>query len=407
MITPRGGYMAGQLADPIRSHAPQLPDGFLLAPRYTGAAAYPDPIEPAVNVSDFLHMQTMDLEARTVTWASGTDSAPSTRQLRWTIPPVGLVSRLMIDVDGGSATAYDFTAGGGTGAAEASGRGPYHIVENVQLRINGGVAVFDVSGFGAMLVEAAEGVESLPQTQGIGVNYTTAPVDIDSTIFNYPNAADGRPRWGITVPLSITPGNPLGMILAGNDQTSIELILTIGSLSRFAVLAGGAAATLTLTFTPSVELFAVPEPGAYGAYVVPLLQWAHVNREWVQEVVATGDNSVTLDNHDNILQVIHTPILNSVLNTDAIERVRFVLNRSDYRFDNRLGTQLRRQRRSFNKDIPAIAWTFFNTRTMRDAIRADSYTDIRSILSIAAGTTIGTAYLLTAERRLVQLDARS
>jgi hypothetical protein len=105
--------------------------------------------------------------------------------------------------------------------------------------------------------------------------------------------------------------------------------------------------------------------------------------------------------------VIHTPIINSVLNTDAIERMRFVLNRSDYRFDDRLATHLRRQRRAFGKDIPAIAWTFFSTRTMRDAIRADSYTDIRSILTIASGTTIGTAYLLTAERRLVQLDARS
>lgn len=408
MITPRGGYMAGQLADPIehvRGAMPRLSDGFVLAPHFM--AAYPDPIEPAVNVSDYLHMQTMDLEARTVTWADATDSAPSSRQLRWTIPPVGLVSRIAIDVDGGSSTGYDFTAGGGTGAVEASGRGPYHIVENVQLRINGGIAVFDCSGFGAMLIEAAESVESLPQTQGVGAVYSTAPVDVENTIYNYAPTGDHRPRWGISVPLSITPGNPLGMILAGNDQTSIELIVTLGSLARFAVLAGGASAALSLTFTPSVELFAVPEPGAYGAFVLPLLQWAHVNREWTQEVTATGDNSVTLDNHDNILQVIHTPILNGVVNTDAIERMRFVLNRSDYRFDDRLAGHLRRQRRAFGKDIPAIAWTFFTTRTMRDAIRADSYTDIRSILTIASGTTIGTAYLLTAERRLVQLDARS
>lgn len=403
MDTTRGGYMAGQTIERIGGNRPRLSDGFALAPTYM---TYPDPIEPAVTLADFLSMQTMDLETRTVTWASGTDTAPSSRTVRWTIPPVGLLSRISIDVDGGSSTGYDFTAGGGTGAVEASGRGPYSIVENVSLKINGGVAVVDVSGFAAMLIEAAEAVDSLPQTQGVGTVYTTAPRDIESTIYNYDPTQDHRPRWGISVPLSLTPGNPLGMILAGNDQTSIELVLTLGTLSKYAVLAGGGTAVLSLSFTPNVELFAVPEPGAYGQYVVPMLGWAHVNREWSQEVVATGVNPVTLDNHDNILQVIHTPILNSVLNTDAIERAQFVLNRSDYRFDERLASHVRRQRRAFGKDIPAIAWTFFTTKTLRDAIRADSYTDIRSLLTIASGTTIGTAFIHTAERRLVQLDNR-
>ena len=387
-----------------RALIPQAPDGLALAPTYM---AYPDPIEPQVNLADFLHLRTIELNGQTATWASGVASPPSQRQLRWELPPVGLLSRIYIDVDGGTATAYDFTAGGGTGAPAALGDGPYGVVDNVGLKINGGVAVFDVSGFGAMLLEAAESTESLPQTQGVGVVYTTAPTDIESTIFNYPGAADGRPRWGISVPLSLTPGNPLGMILAGNDQTSIELVLTLTTLDRYALLAGGGTATLTLTFIPTVELFDVPEPAAFGQYVRPMLDWAHVCREWRQDITGTGEVPITLDNHDNILQIIHTTVLNGTVNTDALDRGRFLLNRGDYRYDDRAATHWRRQRRVFGKDIPAWAWTFFATKTLRDAIRADSYTDIRSMLTIAAGTTLGTAYFRTAERRLIQLDQRA
>lgn len=367
---------------------------------------YPDPIEPAVTVADFLHLQTYELEAKTATWASGTDTSANPRTLRWVIPPVGLISRIDIDVDGGSSTAYDFTAGGGTGAVAADGEGPYGIVENIALKVNGGVNLFDVSGMGAYLLEAAESPESLPRTQGAGTVYTTAPTDIENTIHNYDPTQDHRPRWGISVPLSLTPGQPLGMILAGNDQTTIELILTLDTLANFAVLAGGAAATLSLTFTPNVEYFAVPEQAAFEAYVRPLLGWAHQNREWRQDITATGENAITLDNHDTILQVVHRAVLNSIVNTDAISRLRFVLNRSDYRYDAAGSTHLRRQRRAIGKDIPAFVWTWFAGHNLRDAIRADAYTDIRSLVTIASGTTIGTAFFKTAERRLIQLDAR-
>lgn len=369
------------------------------------AMAYTDPIDPQVNLSDFLHIQTLELNAQTVAYASGTATAPNPRQLRWVLPPVGLLSRVYLDVDGGSSTAFDFTAGGGTGTAV--GRGPWSIIENLSIRINGGVAIFDVSGFGTFLLEAAEEPASLPATQGAGAVYTTAPLDVENTIYNYPATADGRPRFGFSIPLSLTPGNPLGMILAGNDQTTIELVATFAALSEYSTLAGGASATLTLTATPNVEFFAVPEPGAFAQYVRPVLGWAHQNRETRQNITATGAQEISLDNHDTILQLIHTVTLNSVLNTDAIERLRFVLNRTEYRFDHGLATHLRKQRRAIGKDLPAFVWTFFQTRTLRDAIRADSFTDIRSILTVASGTTIGTAYVDTCERKLIQLDRRA
>lgn len=369
---------------------------------------YPDPIEPQLTVADFLHVQTLEIEGKAASWAAATDSAASPRQLRWQLPKVGLLSRVWIDVDGLTTTGYDFTAGGGSGAVAADAMGPFGLVENIELRVNGSVALFSVSGFGAYLLEAAEAPEALPGVSSVGTIYSTAPTDIESTIYNYDPTQDHRPRWGISIPLSLTPGQPLGMVLAGNDQTSLELVVTLASLAKFAALSGGASAALGLTFTPTLELFAVPDPVAFAQYVRPLLDWAHVCRESQQDIVATGDQSITLDNHDNILQVIHTVKLNGVVSTDYVTRGQFVLNRTDKRYDHALATQLRRQRRDFQKDIPAWVWSFFGTGTLRDAIRADSYTDIRSLLTISSSATLGTApYIRTAERRLVQLDARA
>jgi len=369
---------------------------------------YPDPIEPQLTVADFLHLQTMEIDGKSATWASGTDTAASARQLRWQLPKVGLLSRIWIDVDGLTSTGYDFTAGGGTGAVAADGMGPFNLVEAIELKVNGSVALFNVSGFGAYLLEAAESPEALPGVSSVGTIYTTAPTDIESTIFNYDPTQDHRPRWGISVPLSLAPGQPLGMILAGNDQTSLELVLTLASLSKFAAISGGtAAAVMSLTFTPTIELFAVPEPGAFAQFVRPLLDWAHVCRETQQDIVATGDQRVTLDNHDNILQVIHTVKLNGVVSTDYISAGQFVLNLTDKRYQHGAASQWRQQRRVLQKDLPAWVWSFFKTSTLRDAIRADSYTDIRSILTVSSSATLGTApYVRTAERRLVQLDAR-
>lgn len=365
-----------------------------------------DPFEPTVNVADFLHLQSNELEARTITYAAGTASAPSQRQVRWLLPPVGLLSRIYIDVDGGSTTAYDFTAGGGTGAVPASLLGPWSVVENISLRVNGGVALVDVSGFGAMLLAASEPF-SAPIAQAAGFNYTTSPNDVENTIYNYDPTQDHRPRFSFEVPLSFTPGQPLGMVLAGNDQTTIELVVTLGSLDKYALLSGGTAnAALSLTFTPNVEYFAVPEPEAFDQWVRPLLGYAHVAREFRQDVTTTGAQAVTLDNHDSILQVLHTPVLNSILNMTAFDRLRFILNRSDYRHDDGLATHLRKQRRAFGgKDLPCLAWNFWEGHSLRDAIRADAYTDIRSELTISSGTTIGTAYINTLERKLVQLDS--
>jgi hypothetical protein len=363
-----------------------------------GQVAYPDPIQPQVDVNDYLRVQTQRIGSDTVTWASGTASAPSRSRSRFVLPKVGLASRIYLDIDGGSSTAYDFTAGGGTGAATS--QGPWGIVEGISLRVNGGSGWYDVSGFGTSLINRIEGV--YPQTP-TGTIYTTAPADVESTLYNYDATADSRPRFGLEVPLCLGPSNPLGMILLQNDQTTVELEVRWNTLDAFATLAGGASATLTLTATAILEYFDIPPRDAFLAFFLPMLRWAHWWREERQDVTASGRdaNIVSLDNHDTYLRVLHTFIRNGVVNTDNVTDLRFILNRQHTLYDHDDATHLRRQRDAINQDIPAFVWDFFRSGTMRDTIHADAYTDIRSVLDVDSITC--TCFLRTATEKLVDL----
>jgi hypothetical protein len=364
--------------------------------------AYPDPIAPQVDVNDYLRTQTIRVGSDTVTWASGTASAPSDARSRFVLPKVGLLSRLFLDFDGGSAAAFDFTAGGGTGAVAADGRGPWQLVDGITVNVNGGSGWFDMSGFGTYIVNSIEDADANLITPG-GQAYTTAPTDIASTLYTYDPTADSRPRFGLEVPFALGPSNPLGMLLLQNDLTTVEVLVRWGTLAAFSTLAGGASATLTMTVTLIAEIFDIPPADAWAAFFRPLLRWGHWWREERQDVTSSGRdaNVVTLDNHDTYLRWFHTFIRNSILNTDNVTDLRFVLNRNLTQFDHDDATHFRRQRKAIDKDVPVILWDLFGTGTLRDVIRADAYTDIRSVVDIDSVT--GTCYLLTATEKLVDL----
>lgn len=364
--------------------------------------AYPDPIAPQVDVNDYLRAQTIRIGSDTVTWASGAASVPSKPRSRFTLPKVGLLSRLYVDIDGASATAYDLTIGAGAAAVAADGRGPFQIIDGLTVRLNGGSGWYDMSGFGAKIINEIEDADAFVATPP-GTVQNTAPRAIVDTLYASPAAADGRPRFGIEVPFCLGPSNPLGMLLLQNDLTTVELEIRWGTLDTFAALTAGAVATLTLTASVVAEVFDIPPADAFVAFFRPMLRWGHWWRETRQDVVSAGRgaNVVSLDNHDTYLRVFHSFIRNSLLNTDNVTDLRFILNRNHSLFDHDDATHLRRQRRSVGKDVPAFLWDFFGTGTLRDAIRADAYTDIRAEIDV--DTIAGTCYLLTATEKLVDL----
>lgn len=359
-----------------------------------------DPIEPQVDINDYIRLQTQRIGSDTVTWASGTNTPASKPRSSFVLPKVGIAARILLDFEG----TYDLTIGAGTAAIAADGRGPWQIVDRLQLSVNGAAAWYNVSGFGSYLLNALEEEHAFPQDVP-GTAYTTAPRDVASDVFEYPVAADGTARFGIEIPLILRPDNPLGMLLLQNDQTTVSLDVVWGALDAYAALAGGAVATLSTTVTATLEYFDVPPREAFMSFFVPMLRWGHWFNEDSQTIAAQGrdSNIVTLDNHDTYLKVIHTLILNGTVNTDNVDDVRLVLNRNTFLYDHPARTQFRRQRRQQSKDLPALVWNLFARGRLRDALHADLYTDVRSVIDVS-GATLGTnPRIITTTEKLIDL----
>jgi len=368
---------------------------------------YPDPIQPQIDLNDVLAQQTMPIGSATVTWANAANSAPSVPQTRFTLPDVGLASAIYLEFDGGSATAYDLTIG--AGAAAAVDEGPFSIVDGYSLVVNGGTGFYEVSGFGAKLLNDLES-DFYSSSAEPGPAFNTAPTAIASRLFNYPVAADGRPRFGVIIPLSVSYENPLGMILVQNPTTTVDLVIRWASLSGYATLTAGAVAALSLTVTATLEYYEMPPRPVFDALVRPELRWAHQFIETRQAINGVGRdaNTVSLDVHDTYLRIAHLVKVNNLLDTDDIDGVRFTLNRTIHKYDHSWATHARRQRRFYGKDVPAVIWDQFATRTMRDAIHADGYTDLGSKIDLSSATVLGAAgtnFIRTITEKLVDLDS--
>lgn len=359
-----------------------------------------DPIEPQIDINDYIRLQTQRIGSDTVTHASGTASVPSKPRSTFVLPKVGIASRILLDF----VATYDYTAGGGSGAVAADGRGPFQLVDRIQLSVNGSAVWYNVSGFGTYILNAMEQPQAFP-VDAPGTAYTTAPTDVYSTLFNYPVNADGDIVFGLEVPLILRPDNPLGMLLLQNDQTTVQLDIVWGNLNAVVALAGGASATLSTTVTAILEYFDIPERSAFMSFFVPMLRWGHWYNEEQQSIVAQGRdaNVYQADNHDTYLKIIHALILNAVLDTDHVTDVRLVLNRNAFLFDHTNRAHLRQQRYKIGKDLPVFAWNLFASGNLRDALHADMYTDIRSVIDIS-GATLGTnPRIITTTEKLVDL----
>lgn len=366
---------------------------------------YADPLNPQVDINDFLFVEDGAVGVPdTVTWDSAVNGgAPSKPRSRFTLPKVGLLSRLFVDIAG----TFTPVVGGGSCAVAADGRGPHGIVDGYTLRINGGSGWYDVSGFGTAMINAASDPDAFPEA-AVGTVYTTAPTDVASTLFDYPVAA-GSPRFGHEIPIALNAAQPCGIILLQNDQTTVELEVRWANISAYCALAGGATATMSLTATVSYEYFDIPERSAFQAFILPMLQWAHWWTEEREDITSTGPgaNVVVLDNHDTYLRVIQQAMINGKLNTDAIDLLSLVLNRKLTRYTKSLARHLRIQRHNTGgKDLPVFIWDWFATGNLRDALHADAYTDVRLVVDVHAGTVLGAdAHFKTAAEKLVDLGA--
>lgn len=377
------------------------------------AAMAPQMAGPQPTAADFLRLFSMDVGTAAVSYdATGPSLAPSQRTVRFDLPRVGLFSRILVAFDA------DFTAveAAAAGQPAENGMAPYNLAERLQVKIGGSGSLIDLSGMGAHLMNELDKSPASAAFQAQPWPAAAGAVDVQHMVYAWDEAATppvvtGHARWGYVLPASLHAGQPLGMILLGTDRTLATLEITLADLDAIVAKAAFAAPTATimdLTIRVTYEYFEVPAESAYAAFVQPILRYAHRLSEDRQDVVSVGPNAnvVQLLPYDAVLQVAHYFVLDGTLNATAIEAARFRLNRSVVRDEWIAATGWRQQRENLNRDVPALVWDFFERQSLRSAIRAGDYTDIRAELDLAAGTTIAAGdYVSTITRKIVDLGA--
>lgn len=327
------------------------------------------------------------------------------------LPKVGLISRVIALFTG----TYDFTAGTGVGAAGAEG--PWSLISRIRLVANGNTALFDTSGYGAMIA----GLFSAHGFGGYGVrpvvnDSATAPGPASATIaaavYAFDPTQDSTWKFAIEIPLTIADDwrDPVGLILAAAPDTQLQLEVTwaaslystTASRNVAVTTTGTASATLTATLTPYIEFFTIPgSPADY-----PDLRRIHTWTELgPQTISANGDQDVILPRGNTIMRAAHIVWTNTAADATNVSQAVLRMNSNElpYQLNRQALAFLQRQR--YIRDLPAgvYAWDLWNTGTPRDAINTLNLNELKSTLTLAGATISGTSDIRTLVESLVSL----
>lgn len=328
------------------------------------------------------------------------------------LPKVGLLKRLMVLVTG--------TLTVGTAVVTLGAEGPWSLISRIRLTANGNTALFDASGYGAMIT-------SLFSAQGFS-GFGGRPIVPDSatvpgpaaTAFSAANFAAGGAvgantwNFAIEIPLALADDwrDPVGLILAAAPDTVLQLEVTwaatlaavAASSARSIPVVLGATSTATFagTATPFVEFFTIPaSPSDY-----PDLRRIHTwTEQGPQNITANGDQDVVLQRGNTLMRVVHLVWSNTAADGTNVSgrELRFNSNEIPYKVTRQLDAVLQRKR--YVRDLPdgVYVWDLWNTGTPRDAINTLNLNEITSRLTLAGATIAGTSDIRTLTEQLIQL----
>jgi hypothetical protein len=325
------------------------------------------------------------------------------------LPKVGLLKRILAVFEGTITMA--------TATAALGPEGPWSIIQRIRLTANGNTALFDCSGYGAMIA-------SLFSANGFS-GYGSRPKIPDSatvpgpaaTAFAAANFAAGGAvgantwRFAIEIPLALADDwrDPVGLILAAAPDTQLQLevtwaatTLTTTANRASPLFSATGTVTVAATLTPFVEFFTIPaSPSDY-----PDLRRIHTwSEQGPQSITANGDQDVVLQRGNTLQRVAHLVWTNTAADgTNVSSReLRFNTNEIPYKVSRTLDAVLQRSR--YVRDLPdgVYVWDLWNTGTPRDAINTLNLNEITSRMTLAGATIAGTSDIRTLTEQLIQL----
>lgn len=330
------------------------------------------------------------------------------------LPKVGLLKRVIILFTG----TLTVTLGGGTAALGAEA--PWSLLTRLRLTANGNTALFDMTGWGAMISSlftaygyaGIGGRPRIPDSAAVPGPTATA----FSAAAYAAGVNNGANTWnfGFEIPLGLADDwrDPVGLILAAAPDTVLQVEATFGPTLYSTVAArttpitvtGAATATLTGTLTPFVEFFTIPRSSVDYPDLSRIHTWQELGP---QAIAAVGDQAVVIPRGNTVARIVHDVWTNSAADGTNVSSLQLKFNQNEipYNVSRQLLAYLQRQR--MVRDLPDGIYThdLWNSDSPRDAINTLLLNDLASILTLGAGAVIaGTSDIRTFLEQIIKLS---
>ncbi len=315
------------------------------------------------------------------------------------VPKVGFIRRILLLFSG----TISITLGGGTAALGAEA--PWSILSRLRLVANGNTALFDTTGYGALISQlfSAYGFSGFGGRPRIPENVNVpGPTATVFGAVNYIAAATDATAWrfGLEIPLGLSDDwrSPLGLILAAAPDTELQIEATWGATFYSTTAArttpitttGAATATMSATLTPWIEYFTIPQSPADYPDLRRIHTWTEVGP---QTIAANGDQDVVIQRGNTVMRIAHIVWTNSAPDATAITQLqlRYNTNEVPYTFSRQLAAYLQRQR--YVRYLPdgVYAHDLWHSATPRDAINTLNLNELTSRITTSGATIAGTS----------------
>lgn len=332
-------------------------------------------------------------------------SYASGERLYFTLPKVGLLSKLRLNITGVMTTAA------GTGSVALSDRGAWNLIKRIKLIANSGAAIFDVSGYGTFLINNLLKYGHAPDSYVGAVDRTQG-----AEVFAAP-VAEGANNWKLSleIPIAINDRDPIGLILLQNNATQMVLEVEFNTASGAnntlapVVVTGNATASFVGTVGVMMEYFTTPRKEED----YPPLNIIHQWLENQDALTSTGAFTKSLLRGDTYMKLIHSLTLANALNTTAVDKLRVLYNQSETPYTVDKISQLSIQRSRYGHDLPKGCYVhdwyysggLVNLGTSRDFINSANVTEFQSEVTINSGATVtaGQSFLNTISEKLIRI----
>ena len=293
-----------------------------------------------------------------------------------TLPKIGYVSKIWLRFNG----VITSTSAGADTIAYAK-FAPWSVIRNIQLDLNSGKQIlFNLSAYELFMLNATR------RTVG------RADQNVSSDFYAAPTSGSAVPfRVTLEIPVSVSDGQNFMAGLINLQAPELQMNLSLQFANALTDI-GTNISSLTGTVDVFYQYYQVPDPSRVMQPYVAL----HKCISQSSPVTSTGENTVEIPRGGDLLRLLHVLEINGA-RSDAFDSQRLRLNKTQdlYFFDRWVAKYKNRQLYGFDLPTGSIVWDFQNAwavpeeSDLRDTIDTERATTTESIVTVTAGTTLG------------------